>query len=185
MEFIQITLFFHAFFDEAEKKNSNGSTSKFILYVKTRLHAKLGACIRPPGTINTLSDLTKCLSQYIQFRVVDMDIWKLLGYVQITITNTITIYLTSSMKKGNKSLLGKQTNKYLQPSQYVPVLFPILLHSLPLQSEYLLTLHQSVAQNQCDNFVTLYSRDRRRVPPRSVTEIAQKSPFLNVNWSIR
>ena len=110
-----------------------------------------------------------------------MDIWKLLGYVQITITNIITIYLTSSMKKGNKSLLGKQTNKYLQPSQYVPVLFPILLYSLPLQSEYLLTLHQSVAQNQCDNFVTLYSRDRRRAPPRSVTEIAQKSPFLNVN----
>ena len=114
-----------------------------------------------------------------------MDIWKLLGYVQIRITNIITIYLTSSMKKGNKSLLGKQTNKYLQPSQYVPVLFPILLYSLPLQSEYLLTLHQSVAQNQCDNFVTFYSRDRRRVPPRSVTEIAQKSPFLNVNWSIR
>ena len=46
----------------------------FILFVKTRLHAKIGACIRPPGTINTLSDLTKCLSQYIQFRVVDMDI---------------------------------------------------------------------------------------------------------------
>ena len=64
-----------------------------------------------------------------------MDICKLLGYVQFTITNTITIYLTSSMKKGNKSLLGKQTNKYLQPSQYVPVLFPILLYSLPLQSE--------------------------------------------------
>ena len=107
----------------------------FILFVKTRPHAKIGACIRPPGTINTLSDLTKCLSQYIQFRVVDMDIWKLLGYVQITITNIITIYLTSSMKKGNKSLLGKQTNKYLQPSQNVPVLFPILLYSLPLLSE--------------------------------------------------
>ena len=117
------------------KKNSNGSTSKFILYVIKRLHAKIGACIRPPVTINTLSDLTKCLSQYIQFRVVDMDICKLLGYGQFTITNTITIYLTSSMKKGNKSLLGKQTNKYLQPSQYVPVLFPILLYSLPLQSE--------------------------------------------------
>ena len=57
-EFMQITLIFHAFFDEVEKKISDGSTAKFILYVKKRLHAKIGACIRPV-TINTLSDLTK------------------------------------------------------------------------------------------------------------------------------
>ena len=31
--------------------------TKFILYFKKRLHAKIGACIRPV-TINTLSDLT-------------------------------------------------------------------------------------------------------------------------------
>ena len=54
---MQITLIFHAFFDEAEKKISDGSTTKFILYVKKRLHAQIGACIRPV-TINTLSDLT-------------------------------------------------------------------------------------------------------------------------------
>ena len=54
---MQITLIFHAFFDEAEKKISDGSTTKFILYVKKGLRAKIGACIRPV-TINALSDLT-------------------------------------------------------------------------------------------------------------------------------
>ena len=54
---MQITLIIQAFFDEAEKQISDGSTTKFILYVKKRLHAKIGACIRPV-TINTLSDLT-------------------------------------------------------------------------------------------------------------------------------
>ena len=53
---MQITLIFHAFFEEAEKKFSDGSTTKFIFYVKKGLHAKIGACIRPV-TINTLSDL--------------------------------------------------------------------------------------------------------------------------------
>ena len=56
-EFMEITLIFHAFFDVVEKKISDGSTTKVILYVKKRLHAKIGACILPV-TINTLSDLT-------------------------------------------------------------------------------------------------------------------------------
>ena len=54
---MQITLIFHAFFDEAEKKISDGSMTKFVLYVKKGLHAKIGSCIGPV-TINTLSDLT-------------------------------------------------------------------------------------------------------------------------------
>ena len=52
---MQITLIFHAFFDEAEM--SDGSTTKFSLYVRKRLHAKIGACIHPV-TINTPSALT-------------------------------------------------------------------------------------------------------------------------------
>ena len=60
-------LIFHAFFDEAEKKISDGSTSKFILYVKKRLHAKIRACIRPVTT-NTLSDLTiKSCEWYVRW----------------------------------------------------------------------------------------------------------------------
>ena len=55
---IYANIIFPSFFDQAEKKISNGSTTKFILYVKNRLHAKIGACIRPE-TINALSDLTK------------------------------------------------------------------------------------------------------------------------------
>ena len=54
---MQMTLIFHAFFDDAEKKISDGSTTKFILYVKKGLHAKIGACIGPVTT-NTLSGLT-------------------------------------------------------------------------------------------------------------------------------
>ena len=46
-QFMQITFILPAFFDEAEKKISNGSTTKFILYVRKRLHGKIGACIRP------------------------------------------------------------------------------------------------------------------------------------------
>ena len=53
---MQITLIFQAFFEEAEKTISGGSTTKFILYAKKRLHV-IGAYIRPV-TINTLSDLT-------------------------------------------------------------------------------------------------------------------------------
>ena len=170
-EFIQITLFFHAFFDEAEKKNSNGSTSKFILYVIKRLHAKIGACIRPPVTINTLCDLTKCLSQYIQFRVVDMDICKLLGYVQFTITNTITIYLTSSMKKGNKSLLGKQTNKYLQPSQYVRSSFLYYF------------IHFRYSPNNCSLYTKLWHRTYPIVLWRFTLEIGAGHRFAPLQKS--
>ena len=54
---MQITLIFQAFFEEAEKTISGGSTTKFILYAKKRLHENIGAYIRP-ATINTLSDLT-------------------------------------------------------------------------------------------------------------------------------
>ena len=61
-EFMQITLIFPSFFDEAEKKISNRFTTKFILYVKKRLQTKIGACIRPV-TINALSDLTMGLDK--------------------------------------------------------------------------------------------------------------------------
>ena len=71
------------------------------------------------------------------------------------------------------------TPEYLLPSQWILVLAPT--YSLPVQSEYLLTLHQSVAQNLSD--MRRSTSEIGAAQLRSVTEIAPKSPFLYVNRS--
>ena len=51
------------------------------------------------------------------------------------------------------------TAEYLLPSQWIPVLTPT--YALPLLSEYLFTLHSSVAQNLREiSYVTHHFRDR-------------------------
>ena len=69
---------------------------------------------------------------------------------------------------------------YSLPSQWVLFLFPS--YSLPLRTKYLLTLHQSVAQNLSD--MCRSTSEIGAALLRSVTEIAPKSPFLCVNRSL-
>ena len=69
---------------------------------------------------------------------------------------------------------------YSLPSQWVLFLFPG--YSLPLGTKYLLTLHQSVAQNLSD--MCHSTSEIGAALLRSVTEIAPKSPFLCVNRSL-
>ena len=82
-------------------------------------------------------------------------------------------------REGLVNSIPVHTPKYLLPSQWIPVLAPN--YSLPVQSEYLLTLHQSVAPNLSDVWQSTSEIGAAQL--RSVTEIAPKSPFLRVNRS--
>ena len=68
--------------------------------------------------------------------------------------------------------------EYLLPSQGIPVLAPT--SSLLLRSEYLFTVHQSMAQNLSDMWRSTFKIGDAQL--RSVTEIAPKSLFLCLNW---
>ena len=76
--------------------------------------------------------------------------------------------------KSKSSLL----NIYFRPA-VGPVLFAT--YSLPLRSEYLFTLHHTVAQNLSDMWLSTFEISAAQL--RSVTEIQPKSPFLCVNRS--
>ena len=69
--------------------------------------------------------------------------------------------------------------QYILPSQWISVVAPT--YSLPLRSEYLFTLRQTVAQNLSDIWRSTLEIGAAHL--RSVTEIALKSPFSCVNRS--
>ena len=68
--------------------------------------------------------------------------------------------------------------KYLLPFQWIAALAPTS-HSFPLRCEYRCTLHQSVAQNQSDMWLSNFEIGTAQF--LSVTEIASKSHFLCLN----
>ena len=136
-------------------------------------------------------------------------LWELTSFLKQTVSS-VPINLHRRMSRGWKRYIGKILRfsrlykdreikdpgililaKFKYPRNEVPimyslssqwVLFLFPSYSLPLRTKYLLTLHQTVAQNLSD--MCRSTSEIGAALLRSVTEIAPKSPFLCVNRSL-